>query len=66
MGGVLRWLGYMERMERDMIGKGVYVGEGAGSRSVGRSRKRWINTVGERLKKRERFGCQASNENVAR
>ena len=42
----------MERMERDMIGKGVYVGEGAGSRSVGRSRKRWINTVGERLKKR--------------
>ena len=39
-------------MERDRITKRVYVGECAGSCSVGRSRKRWIDTVKECLKKR--------------
>ena len=39
--GVLRWFGNVERMERDRIAKRVYVGEFAGSRSVGRLRKRW-------------------------
>ena len=38
--GVLRWFGQVERMERDRIAKRVYVGECAGSRSVGRPRKR--------------------------
>ena len=38
--GVLRWFGHMEIMENGKIGKGVYVGECAGSRSVGRPRKR--------------------------
>ena len=39
-------------MERDRIAKRVFVGECAGSLSVGRSRKRWIDTVKECLKKR--------------
>ena len=30
--GVLRWFGHVERMENDMIAKGVYVGKCAGSR----------------------------------
>ena len=42
----------MERMERIMIAKGVHVGEFAGSRSAGRPRKRWLDTVKECLKKR--------------
>ena len=37
--GVLRWFGHVERMERDRIAKRVYVGECAGSRSVGRPRR---------------------------
>ena len=50
--GVLQWYGYVERMEKARIAKRVYVGEGAGSRSVGRPWKRWIDTVKECLKKR--------------
>ena len=42
----------MERMERDRITKRVYVVEWAGSRSLGRPRKRWIYNVNEYLKKR--------------
>ena len=38
--GVLRWFGHVERMECDRIDKRVYVGECAGTRSVGRPRKR--------------------------
>ena len=41
----------MKRMENDRIAKRVYVGECAGSRSVGRPRKRWINTVKDCLRK---------------
>ena len=37
---VLRFFGYVEKMENDKFGKRVYVGEGAGSRSVGKPRKR--------------------------
>ena len=40
-------------MENDRIAKTVYAGECAGSHSVGRPRKRWIDTVKECLKKRE-------------
>ena len=49
---ILLWFGHVERMERDRIAKRVYVGVCAGSRSVGRPRKRWIDTVKECLKKR--------------
>ena len=45
--GVLWWFGHVERMERYRIAKRVYVGECAGSRSEGRPRKRWIDTVKE-------------------
>ena len=48
--GVLRWLDHVERMEKDRIVKKVYVGECAGSRSVGKPRKKWNNTVEECLK----------------
>ena len=51
-------------MENDRIAKMLYVGECAGSRSVGRPRKRLTDTVKDCLKK-ERFGCQASKENGA-
>ena len=40
-------------MERDRIAKRVYLGECAGSRSLGRPRRRWIDTVKECLKRRE-------------
>ena len=42
----------MERMERDSIAKRFYVGEFLCSRSVGRSRKEWLHTVKECLRKR--------------
>ena len=42
----------MERMEKDRIAKRVYLGECAGSCSVGRPRKRWIDTVEDCLRKR--------------
>ena len=50
--GVLRWFSHVKRMENERIDKRVYVGECAGSRSVGRPRKRWIFTVKDYLKKR--------------
>ena len=50
--GVLRCFGHVERRENDRIAKRVYVGECAGSRSVGRPWERWIDTVKECLKKR--------------
>ena len=50
--GVLLWFGHVERMEEDMIAKRVYVGECAGSRSVGRPWKRWIDAVNDCLRKR--------------
>ena len=46
-----RLFGHMERMEDDRIVKRVYGGECAGTRSVGRPRKRWIDTVKNCLKK---------------
>ena len=42
----------MERVENYRIAKRVCVGECAGSRSFGRPRKRWIDTVKNCLKKR--------------
>ena len=49
---VLRWIGLVERMENYRTTKRVYVGELAGSRSVGRPRKRWIDAVKDSLKKK--------------
>ena len=40
---VLRWFG-VEGMENDRIAKRIYVGECAGSHSVGSPPKKWINT----------------------
>ena len=54
--GVLRCFGHVERMENDRIAKRVCVRECAGSRSVGRLRKRWIDIVKECLKKRGKKG----------
>ena len=43
--GAIRWFGHVERMKKDRIAKRIYVGECAGSRSVGRPTKRRIDTV---------------------
>ena len=40
-------------MERDRIAKEVYVEECDTSHSIGRARKRWIDTVKKCFKKRE-------------
>ena len=37
--GILQWFSHVERMERDRIATRVYVGECAGSHSVGRSKE---------------------------
>ena len=65
MKGLMKmWFGHVESMERDRIAKRVYVGECAGSHSMGRPQKGWIDTVKECLKKKKkRFGYQASKEN---
>ena len=49
---MLRGFGHVERMEMDRVAKRVYVGECVGSRSVGRPRKRWIDTTKDCLRKR--------------
>ena len=49
---VLRWYGHVEQMEDERIANRVFVGECAESCSLGRPRKRWIDTVKECLKKR--------------
>ena len=48
--GVLRWFGHVKRKENDRIAN---VGECAGSHSVGRLWKTWINTMKDCLKKRD-------------
>ena len=50
--GVLRWFGNVERMESDRIAKSIYVGVYAGTHSMGRPWKRWIDSVKECLRKR--------------
>ena len=42
---VFWWFGCVERMEKDRIAKRIYVEESAGSHSVGRLWKRWIDIV---------------------
>ena len=50
--GVLLRFGHVERLEKDKIAKRVYVGEYAGSRSVGKPPKRLSDIVKECLRKR--------------
>ena len=50
--GIPWWFGHMVRMENDRIAKRLYVGECAGSCSVGRAWKRWISIVKDCLRKR--------------
>ena len=50
--GVLQWFSHVERMENDTIAKRVYVGVCAGSRLVGKSQKRWTDSVKDCLKKK--------------
>ena len=57
--GFLHWFGHLERVERDRIAKRVYVRECAGRLSVGKPRKRWIDTVKECLRKRGLDAMQA-------
>ena len=44
-GGVLQWFSHMERIKNDRIAKKVYVLVCAGSCSMGRPQKRWIDTM---------------------
>ena len=60
--GILQWFGNVKRIGNDRNAKRVYVRECAVSHSVGRPRKRCIDTMNECLKKK-RFGCQPSKEN---
>ena len=50
--GVLQWSSHVVRMANDRFAKRVYVGECAGSCSVGRPWKRWIDILKECLRKR--------------
>ena len=50
--GVLRWFIDVKRMENARIAERFCVGEFAGSCSVGRLQKRWVDIVKEHLKKR--------------
>ena len=50
--GVLWWFGHVEKIEKKRVAKRVYVGEYAGSHSVGRLRNKWIDTVEDCLRKR--------------
>ena len=45
--GILWWFRLMERMENAKMAKRLYVGDSASSYSVGRLRKRWIDTMKE-------------------
>ena len=49
---VLLLFDHVGRMKKGKIAKRFYVGECAGSRSVGRPRKRWIDTVKDSLRNR--------------
>ena len=56
MKGLMRvfwWFGHVERLSKERIAKKVYVRECACSHSMGRLRKKWIDTVKDCLRKRE-------------
>jgi hypothetical protein len=47
----LRWLGHVERMSEDRVIKKLCMSKPEGSRSVGRSKMRWLDDVEEDLRK---------------
>ena len=49
--GRLKWLGHVERMSEERIGKGLYHNTPGGSRSVERPRLRWMDDVREDLRR---------------
>ena len=49
--------GLVERMKNDRVANWISVGESASSRSVGRPREKWIDTLKDRLKERS-FGVR--------
>jgi len=49
--GRLRWLGHVERMSEERVVKRLYQNTPEGSRSVGRSRLRWMDDVREDLRR---------------
>ena len=55
MKGLMKPFSVGSFMWRKRITKRVYVGECAGSHSVGRPRKRWIDAENERLKEKVRI-----------
>ena len=55
--GMLQWFGYVEKIAKTVCRRVCC------SCSVGRLRKRWIDTVKKCLKEK-RFGCQASKKMV--
>ena len=60
--GVLGSFGHVKRLENDRIAMRVHVGECAGSCSVGRLQKRWIDTVKDCLRKRSLDTRQARSD----
>ena len=50
--GVLQWFGHVERMNNNSIAKRIYVGECAGTQSVGRPWEKWIDIVKDYLRNR--------------
>ena len=44
---VFRCFGHVDWMEKDMIAKRLFIRVCAGTRSVGRPRKRWVDTVND-------------------
>jgi hypothetical protein len=47
----LRWVGHVERMSEDRVIKKLYMSKPEGRRSVGRPKIRWLDDVGEDLRK---------------
>src|SRR5678815_3266590 len=48
----LRWFGHVERIDDSRLVKRIFSGEYAGSRPVGRQKKKWIESVKECRKER--------------
>ena len=62
MKGLIKACSGGSAMWRKWLTKRFYVEECAGSCSVGRPRKIWVDTMKEYSKKK-RFGCRVSKEN---
>jgi hypothetical protein len=49
---VFMWYGHVERMEEEKIVKGVYSAKIEGSRASGRPKMRWMDSVGQSVKRK--------------